>query len=189
MNSKKIIISFLALLCTFTSMAQLGNLRNKVKEKVKETKETTIPNQTPVQTPVNDTKNGSSKESTKTEKDADGFIINDPAVTELLKDKNIYHATDISLFADILGTRSSFKMSGVGVNKTDGVLDLFIVAQRQYSGVLTKESSLQWKGDHYESEGSDPFYAVIQTDGSILIFKERKAELISKDETIVKNAT
>jgi hypothetical protein len=186
MNVKRnsIVCSILAL--AFSANAQLGNIKDKVKDKTKETKE--IPAQ-PQTTPASST-DPSSIETIKTEKDANGFIINDPEVAELFKGKDVYHATDIRLFASILETANPFKMAGVAVNKTAQSLGLFVVAQRQYGGVYKKEVSLTLiEGEYYKYESSNPFYAMIQNDGSILLFNSRYSELISKDEATIKSAT
>lgn len=167
-----LLIAGLILACSIYAPAQIGNIKGKIKEKTSDSKEAT-----------------STETSKKQAKDANGFIINDPEVTALLKGKDVYHSTDLRLFSSILGTSNPFKMAGVGVTKSDETLNLFIVAQKQYGGVYTKDVSLSaHEGNYYEfKSASAPFYAIVQSDQSILIFNSIHAELISKDENAVKS--
>lgn len=194
----------LVLAFAFTANAQFGNIKDKLKDNVKNSKDTkespppqkssSLPPESKDTKEARPTQKSSSlppaSDTKKTEKDADGYIINDPEVAELFKGKDVYYSTDIRLFASILEA-NSFKMAGVAVNKTAESLNLFIVAQRHYGGVYKKEVTLKFKGgEYYEYESySSPFYAVVQNDQSILIFNSIHAELISKDENVVKNAT
>lgn len=189
MNIKRNIILCSILALAFSTNAQLGNIKDKVKDRTKESKDTKETPVQPLTTPASSTAPAST-ETKKTEKDANGFIINDPEVAELLKGKDVYHSTDFRLFASILETANPFKMAGVAVNKTAQSLELFVVAQRQYGGVYKKEVTLNLvEGEYYKYESSNPFYAMIQNDGSILIFNSRYAELISKDEATIKSTT
>lgn len=174
MKTLKKIPVYLLLFISFNSFAQLGGLKDKLKDKPKETNK-------PVETT-----------STKTERDKDGYNINDPEVNTLFEGKKRLFTTDIRLFASIFSTSNSFKMAGAAVvSETENDLALLIVAQKQYGGIYKAEENYK-KGAHgfyVSSSTSNPYYVSKETDGSYLLFNVRSAELISTDENVVKMAT
>ncbi len=179
----------IAIIISSTSAySQLGALRNKVKDAA--TKSSSEKNSSPTKTEEKTKSPSESQTSslTKTQKDADGYIIDDPEVKKLLSGKNVYFSTDINLFADLLHYSSSFKMAGVAVTITNDSLFLFIVAQKQYQGVVSAEVHYCKKSNYY-FERTNNSYAVVQDDKSILLFNSNHVESISPNKSAVENVS
>ena len=159
------------------SYGQLGGLKDKLNKAKDVPKESDKPT--------------NSASSNKTERDAEGYNINDAEVKALFDGKNKLHTTDIRLFASIFSTSNSFKMAGAAIISDNGSeMELLIVGQKQYGGVY--QANEKYKiGSHgfwVSKSASNPYYASKEADGSILLFDSRTAELISADEAKVKTA-
>lgn len=168
----KIQFTFLSILLSisFLANAQFGKLPGKVNLK-KEDK----PKEAITSSPA------------KIEKDADGYNINDPEVKALFEGKNVYNCTDFALFGSILNTPNSFKMAGVAVELSDDNMNIMPVGKKQYGGIYKATVNLKKgaTGLFTNESTSQPLYASLEKDGSILIFNGRKAELLSKDEKLI----
>ena len=158
--------------------AQLGSFKDKLKDKTKENKNTET---------VKPTEGVSASVS---KKDADGYIINDPEVQKLFEGKTVYFCTDYALFGSILNTPNSFKMAGVAVKLEGDYMELLPVGQKQYGGIYKADVILKKtsNGMFSNENSSQPLYATLESDGSIFLFNGRRAELLSKDEQVIKNA-
>jgi hypothetical protein len=197
MKTLKTIISCCILLIGInTADAQIGKLKSLAKSATTDKKASESPEKPKAeakvekseqQTEVKQEKPEQQQTSSqKQQKDADGYVINDPEAAELFKGKDVYQTSDVALYNHLLDV-SECKMAGVVVNKTDDSLLLFIVAQKRYGGVYAKRVSFSHISDKYYQFSN--YYATIQTDGSVLVFNSIGAELISKDENEIKNAT
>ena len=195
MKTLKTLISCCILIIGVSNVhAQLGKLKSLGKSAVSKTE--TEDKKTPEkQKPeINDSKAEQQQPvSSKKQKDADGYIIDDPEVKKLLDGKTVYYSTDIKLFASLLNFFNSFKMAGVAVTKTPDSLQLLIVAQKQYQGVVSSEIHYSKIGRYY-FESKYKTYAVIQDDQSILLFNHNSfnplhSELISPNKSAVEKIT
>lgn len=195
MKNLKILISCCVLIVGFnTTQAQIGKLKSLGKSALSKTEnesKKTPEKQTPE---IKDTKTEQDQPiSQKRQKDADGYIIDDPEVKKLLDGKTVYYSSDIRLFASLLNYFNSFKMAGVAIMKTPDSLHLFIVAQKQYQGVVSSEIHYNKIGNYY-FDSKYKTYAAIQDDQSILLFNHNgfsplHSELISPNKSAVEKVT
>jgi hypothetical protein len=176
--------------------SQLGGLKNKVKNTVKqpatesntpppaETKETTPPPTPPAETQTT--------AQPKLQKDANGYIIDDPEVKKLLDGKTVYYSTNINMIGELLNDYGT-KIAGVVVNTTADSMDLFIVGQKKYGGVSSATIHYGKIGNYYFDKKYKS-YAAEQNDHSIILFNHSDfmplhAELISLDKNATENVS
>lgn len=190
---KTIISCFILVAGISTAQAQIGKLKSLGRSALSDKKDNETPEKQ--KTVVKEEKSEQPQQSSpqKRQKDADGYIIDDPEVKKLLEGKTVYYSTDIRLFASLLDFFNSFKMAGVAVRKTPDSLHLFIVAQRQYQGVVSAEVHYN-KIDNYYFDSKSKTYAAIQNDQSILLFNHNSynplhSELISPNKSAVEKVT
>jgi len=186
MKTLKTIISCIILLAGIsTANAQIGKLKSLAKSATSDKKDNESPEKQ--KTEVKEEKPQQQQPAAKKlQRDADGYVINDPEVADLFKGKDVYQTSDVALYNYILNV-SECKMAGVTVNKTDDSLLLSIVAQKRYGGVYSKRVGFSHISDKYYQYSN--YYAAVQKDGSVLVFNSIGAELICKDENEIKTAT
>jgi len=174
----QLLLSSALLFAGITANAQIGGFKDKLKDKAKDNKNTEVTK--PAETPS----------TTVTKKDANGYIIDDPEVKKLFEGKTVYFCTDFALFGSVLNTPNSFKMAGVAVKMEGDNMELLPVGQKQYGGIYKADLLLKKGANELYSNNnsSQPLYATLESDGSIFLFNGRRAELLSKDEQVIKNA-
>ncbi len=184
-------VIILTLFVSAPTYSQLGGLKKKATDAVKKSEPEKSNNSTKTKEPTKVPAETQIASQPKPQKDAKGYIIDDPEVKKLLEGKTIYYFSNIPWMYD---PSRGYKVVAATVTKTADSLHLFVVAQKQYGGV--KQDKMPFgKESNYYYDKKNALYALIQEgDESILFFNHsgwrfHHAGLMSPDKTKVENVS
>lgn len=180
----KIALIAACLTTTFSAQAQLSKAFDKAKDKVKNNDSQTAP----ANNGTNNSKSESAPISTtpKTERDEKGYIINDPEAAKRFIGHEQQFTTDRNLFATLLNFFNDFKMVGSYMDQSGDKLELTVVAQKKYQGIVSNTVTYQKMGEYFKDDKNNTYLTPLP-DGSWLLFQPKPSqnafELIAKDAT------